>query len=194
MRMAKAFIAAALLAVALVGAVVVPAVLTHGEFGFDDWPDSSAAQLRTETVAIDASGPGAGASVARSEPRREPRSERRSDRVPAPKAAPALPDRLAGGPRPRVREATPPATSQDVPAAPQTAPVETPQPDPPAPPAEELADSGEAPVEAGPEVDARPAVGATEVDPPDWGLVPGPVGDIVPLRDWLPRRHHDDTK
>jgi hypothetical protein len=190
MRMAKAFIAAALIAVALVGAVVVPAVLTHGKFGFDNWPDSPAAQARTETVVVDEPLPVAGDQVVRSEAPAEARSERRADGAPAPDAAPALPDQLAQGPRPPAREVTPPASAPDLPAAPQTAPVETPQPDLPAAPEE----PAETPAEAVPEAVARPVADIAEVVPPAWGIVPGPVAGLVPIQDWLPGRHRDDTK
>src|SRR5215218_4572100 len=51
MRMAKSFIAAVLLAVALVGAVVVPAALTSGTFGFDAWPEAPTAKARDQVLA-----------------------------------------------------------------------------------------------------------------------------------------------
>jgi hypothetical protein len=53
MRMARAFIAAGLLAVALVAAVAIPALLAHASFGFTDWPTSAAAPPHDNAVAID---------------------------------------------------------------------------------------------------------------------------------------------
>src|SRR3954454_7147614 len=55
MRMAKAFIAAVPLALALVAAVVVPLAFSaaSGTFGFDSWPSSPAAPPRDNAVVIE---------------------------------------------------------------------------------------------------------------------------------------------
>src|SRR3954469_5425518 len=55
MRIAKTFIAAVALALALVAAVVVPLALSAaaGTFGFDSWPTSAAPPPRENAVVID---------------------------------------------------------------------------------------------------------------------------------------------
>lgn len=53
MRMAKAFIAAVPLALALVAALVVPLALTPGTFGFHSWPASPLAPPRDNAVVLE---------------------------------------------------------------------------------------------------------------------------------------------
>jgi hypothetical protein len=196
MHMAKAFIAAALLAAALIAAVVVPTALTRGTFGFDAWPEATAAKAHDEAVAI-GEPPNRRRAIAHAEPREQRgAAERRSGDVPAPSTGtPSLPEAVvraeppaardgAEQPRRDGREHEAPAPAAEVPST----------------PVQDVAQGDELAPQDAPEIEARPVVEAVPevveelppVTPPGWGVHPRDGWKHGGPPPWAGRGHRDD--
>jgi FtsZ-interacting cell division protein ZipA len=167
--MAKSLIAAVLIAIALVGAVVVPTALTRGTFAFDAWPEASRSHAQREDVAI-------------AEPAKR-LAEVRFEHAAASPSAPAARPAHASAPRNQLAQATPhrPAPSapaphaQDAPATPAPQPADEPQQAPVATPVQEVAQSGPPAAGGSSESEARPVQPVLTVPPPIVGVLPPSV-------------------
>jgi hypothetical protein len=168
MHMAKSLIAAALLALALVGAVVVPTAVTRGTFAFHAWPKAPGSHARDEQVAL-----------VESSPVRKPVRHERPGAAPkvvagAPSAEAA--DSLASAdevarvstPASTPRSSHPKPPQQQQSSSSDPAPDQAPAPSPsPTPGDDEVAegdqsDGGSAQVEARPVVNEPPLPGASQ--------------------------------
>jgi hypothetical protein len=184
--MAKAFIAAVPLALALVAAVVVPLALIPGTFGFRSWPTSPTAAPRDNAVVLeqplelsggprsvvatrpplvrDAVAPRHGALVARAD-------------APAPRVTKVPGDRPSAGGHAAAPSAPAPAkpdpagTTDQTPSGPQPAPQPAPAPDPAASP-DLVAQQPDPAPDPAPATDARP------VAPPSGGYGGGNITDV----------------
>src|SRR3954463_2964073 len=170
MHMAKSLIAAALLALALVGAVVVPTAVTHGTFAFHAWPKAPGSHATDEQVAL--AGP-----PRVHQPVRSTRSGAAPKVVAGAPSAEAV-DSLATAdevahvsiPVPTPRSSQPKPQRQD--SAPDPALDQPPAPSPSPTPDDEMAagdqSGGDSPqVEARPVVNEPPLPGAAHTDPQD---------------------------
>jgi hypothetical protein len=120
--MAKALIAAIVLAVVLVAAVVVPMALTPGVYGFDDWPEAKPATPHEQIVSLEVPA----VRAVRAEPKRRATAPRAvaphrelASAAPAPTHAPTA---VRGTPQIQPQTAVP-AQPQAAPEQPQAAPV-----------------------------------------------------------------------
>ena len=181
--MAKSFIAAVLLAAALVAAVVVPTALTRGTFGFDAWPEAPTAKARDEAVVI--AEPRSNRGIPHAEQR--PREQRAADRQAAPSiGTPSLPEAVAGAEQPADDSTPRPDRDQGETRETRDPELEqAPAPEVPSAPAEELAQGEEFAPQDAPEIEARPTAVPEPAPEPvapsddDKPGTPAPVWEVV---------------